>query len=450
MAETVEQQLARFATAYVLDDDARAMMRLSLYDWTICALAGQGEPVAEILTRKGRLEGGAPQATIIGGLKLPAPRAALINGAISHALDYDDTHFDHIGHTSVAVIPAALAMAQAQGRTMGDFIDAALIGSEAAIRVGTWLGRAHYQVGFHQTATSGAFGGALAGLRLIEATRPKIIAGLGLAASRASGLKCQFGTMGKPLNAGLAAEAGVEAALWAQSGLSASDQGLSGALGFSETHHGEGIDHAFDGIGADWRMKAIKYKFHACCHGLHAMLEALGSLNLTAGQVSQVEISTHPRWMSVCNNPAPRTGLEAKFSYRQAAAMTLMGIATGRIAAFSDAVALHPSVSAVAEKVTVITDDGLTEMQARVVVTHIDGSLQQAFHDLSTTLPHDILARKLRDKGRLLIGEGADRVWKAVQGNSLRSYVDVLGMTEPDGWDDSVDLIMEALDYFDI
>ncbi|MEJ6402107.1 MmgE/PrpD family protein [Yoonia sp. 2307UL14-13] len=450
MAESVEQQLARFATATVLDDDARAMMRLSLYDWTVCALAGQREAVAEILIRKGEMEGGAPQATVIGGVRLPAPRAALINGAISHALDYDDTHFDHIGHTSVAVIPAALTMAQAQGRTMAEFIDAALIGSEAAIRIGTWLGRAHYQVGFHQTATSGAFGAALAGLRLIETTRPKIIAGLGLAASRASGLKCQFGTMGKPLNAGLAAEAGVEAALWAQAGLSAAERGVSGPLGFAATYHGENIGSAFDGMGADWRMKAVSHKFHACCHGLHAMLEALGSLNLTADEVASVKIATHPRWMSVCNNPAPRTGLEAKFSYKQAASMALMGIATGRVAAFDDAVALHPSVSAVAEKVTVVTDDSLTEMQARVTVTLKDGRVKDAFHDLSTTLPHDVLARKLRDKGRMLIGDAAEQVWDAVQGNSLRSYVDVLSETPSTGWEDGVDLIMEVLDYFDV
>ncbi len=444
----VEDQLARFATANILDDDARRIMRLSIFDWTVCVLAGQAEPVAEILLRKGRFEGGIAQSTVIGGDKLPASRAALINGAISHALDYDDTHFDHIGHTSVAVVPAALAVAQAHGKTMVDFVDAALIGSEAAVRVGTWLGRDHYQVGFHQTATSGAFGAALASLRLMEATRPKIVNGLGLAATRASGLKSQFGTMGKPLNAGIAAEAGVEAASWAMVGMTSADFGLSGPLGFAETHHGVPDGAAFIGLGADWRMKHVRYKFHACCHGLHAMLEALGSLDLDAATVAAIHIKTHPRWMSVCNKAAPRSGLEAKFSYRQTAAMKLMGVETGAVQAFSDDVALHPALEVPRERVHVLEDGRLSEMQAQVSVDLLDGRRLEAFHDLAAPMEFDMLEAKLKAKGRALIGEDdVTRLWEAVHGNSLRTYVDLLGTAAPVGWTDTLDLALEAFDY---
>ncbi len=445
----IEDQLARFATANILDDQARRIMRLSIFDWTVCALAGQTEPVAEILLRKGRFEGGLEQATVTGGAKLPAARAALINGATSHALDYDDTHFDHIGHTSVAVVPAALATAQAQGRTMAEFVDAALIGSEAAVRVGTWLGRDHYQVGFHQTATSGAFGAALASLRLMDAPRDRIVAGLGLATTRAAGLKSQFGTMGKPLNAGLAAEAGVEAALWAVAGLTSADHGLGGPLGFGATHHGHANAAALDGLGDEWRMKSVSYKYHACCHGLHAMLEALGSLQLDPAKVAQVQIATHPRWMSVCNKPAPQTGLEAKFSYAQTAAMTLAGVDTGAIQSFSDDIATHSALTVLRQRVQVVEDDTLTEMQARVVVTMVDGGERQAVHDLAAPMPVQELKRKLRHKGRALVGaDHADRLWGAINGDSLSAYVDLLGAPDLIDGSEGIDIVRQTLDGF--
>ena len=111
-------------------------MRLSLMDWAVCCIAGREEPLAVILRDKGLSEGGKAEASVIGGDKLPAPRAAMINGAVSHALDYDDTHFAHIGHTSVGVIPAALVVAERVGASFDDFLTACLIGSEGAVRVG--------------------------------------------------------------------------------------------------------------------------------------------------------------------------------------------------------------------------------------------------------------------------------------------------------------------------
>ena len=94
----------------------------------------------------------------------------------------------------------------------------------------------------------------------------------------ASGLKSQFVTMGKPLNAGLAARCGVEAAMWAASGMTSTDDGLQGPLGFGATHHGQNNPTEI-GQG-EWQMEAVSHKSHACCHGLHAMLEALDEINL--------------------------------------------------------------------------------------------------------------------------------------------------------------------------
>lgn len=404
---SIESQLADFTINSRPSSDALAMMRLSLMDWAACGLAGREEPLALILRKKGIAEGGQSEASVIGGGMLPAPRAALINGAISHALDYDDTHFAHIGHTSVGVIPAALAVAERVGARFDDFLAACLIGSEGAVRVGVWLGRDHYQIGYHQTATAGAFGACLAALRLLGADQEQAIAGISLVSTKAAGLKAQFGTMGKPLNAGLAAEAGVEAALWAMAGLTSTTSGLQA---FGATHHGRADEAALDGLGEIWQMLEVSHKFHACCHGLHAMLEALSEVTVAPAEVASVKITTHPRWMTVCNKPAPQTGLEAKFSYTQTAAMALVGIDTSATAAFSDMVAQRADLVALRGLVTVAADGGLSEMQARVQVTLRDGTRVEVAHDLAASMTLEVRAAKLKRKAQGLIAD-ADTLW---------------------------------------
>ena len=401
---TPEARIAQcVATCQPAPDDL-AIMRLALFDWAVCAVAGRDEPVARILRDQAAAEG----ATGVS-------RRALILGATSHALDYDDTHFAHIGHTSVAVMPAVLALAE--GRNLSEALEAALIGSEIAVRVGLWLGRDHYQVGFHQTATAGAFGAAMGAARMLQLDAGQIVAALGLASTKAAGLKSQFGTMGKPLNAGLAAETGVLAALWAQAGMTSADAGLSGPLGFGATHHGAGNTTAFDGMGADWLMRDISHKFHACCHGLHATLEALTGLDV---DVAQMTIQTHPRWMSVCNIADPRTGLECKFSYRLVAAMAMAGISTAAIDSYTDAAAADPALAALRGKVSVAEDPTLTEMQARVDVTYADGSTVQLFHDLGASLDLATRQDRLTQKARAVVGRAlADDLWAAVQSDHV-------------------------------
>ncbi len=196
----VTGMFADFSVAPVRGDAALSMMRLSLFDWAACGIAGRDEPVVRIVRHMVLAEGGAGEAGLIGGGAAPARGAALANGTASHALDYDDTHFGHIGHPSVAVIPAALAIAQKTGADGARFVQACLVGAELSVRVGMWLGRAHYQLGFHQTGSAGAFGATAAAGRLLGLDAGAMAHALGLCTTRASGLKSQFGTMGKPYN----------------------------------------------------------------------------------------------------------------------------------------------------------------------------------------------------------------------------------------------------------
>lgn len=416
-ARQATQILVAFAASAGLANDparaALAMLRLSLHDWAACGIAGRDEPVARITRRMVLDEAGRGEAALIGGGRAPARGAALVNGATSHALDYDDTHFGHIGHPSVAVLPAALALAERQGASGTALVEAALVGVELSIRVGQWLGRGHYQIGFHQTATAGAFGAAAAAGRLLGLDAAAMEMALGLVATRAAGLKAQFGTMGKPYNAGIAAQAGVEAALLAAAGFIARPDALE--TGFGPTHHGAADTTALDGLGQDWRFMGISHKFHACCHGLHAMLEALTGER--AEGVTAVEIATHPRWLTVCNIAAPAIGLEAKFSYRLTAAMALAGRNTGALDSFSEAACRDPVLLALRDRVQVIGDESLPETAVRIRLT--GPTERQLQHDLEAPLSFEARAAKLRAKARTLLGDAAEaRLWQVTQGTA--------------------------------
>ena len=393
-----------------LPGDARATARLSLYDWMVCGLAGVDEPVARALRAYLGDEGGNPVATLVGGPRLPARAAAMANGATSHALDYDDTHFAHVGHLSVGIYPAALAAGEEVGAPAAAVADAFLVGAEAAIRVGLHLGRAHYDRGFHQTATAGAFGATVAVARLYGLTPAQMRAAIGLCATRASGLKGQFGTMGKPLNAGIAAANGVECAGLARAGLTRADDGLQGPQGFIPTH-ADAPDPAA-ALSDRFLFTDIRYKLHACCHGTHAMIEAMRPI--APAEIVALELRTAPRWLSVCNITRPRTGLEVKFSYAWLAAMVLSGISTASDRSYTDACAGDPALATIARRVTVTGDPSLSDMQAAGEVTLADGSRRAIAHDLAAPIAHDRLAESLRAKGEALIGPRAARLWQAV------------------------------------
>ena len=411
-----QDHLIRLAQGWLGQGPSR-LIQLCLFDWAACAIAGRDEPAAKLLQLEG--EGGAQ---VFGRFPMSAPNAALINGTMGHALDYDDTHFDHIGHTSAVIMPAVIAMAQDQNLPgMSRVIDAALVGSEAAVRVGCWLGRDHYQIGYHQTATAGAFGATVALARLLQLDRTTTHHAIGLTATMASGLKGQFGTMGKPLNAGLAARTAVEAVTWAKAGMTSDPNGLDS---FAATHHAQRDETAWTDDDP-WMINRISHKFHACCHGLHAMLEALKTLDVQAGDIASLQISTHPRWMSVCNQPSPETGLGVKFSYRHTAAMMVHGVSTAQITSYSDAVAKDSGLVAFREKVTVIADVTLSETQAQVQITRHDGAGMTEMYDLSTPLSLGDRQAKLRDKAVAILGAGkAEQLWSAVEAHDLDALFD--------------------------
>ncbi len=422
----VTQIIANFAAAPVdrsAAAEAAEVARLSLLDWIAIAVAGRDEPVAKIVRDLVAGEGGTPEAAVIGhGADLPARAAALSNGATSHALDYDDTHFVYLGHPTVAVMPAALALAQKLGSSGPAFLDAALVGLETACRIGEWLGRGHYQHGFHQTATSGSFGAAVAAARLLGLDAERTCHALGIAATKASGLKSQFGTMGKPYHAGLAAANGVEAALLAQAGFVSRPDGLECEQGFALTHAGEQNTHSFalGELGRTYVFTQVQHKFHACCHGTHAPLEALirarDEHGVVPADIENVELTVNPRLLRVCNIEQPDTGLEAKFSFRLTAAMALCGYDTSTLETFTADNCREPGLVALRDRVSVVTDDGLSESAAEIRIARRSNDAVVIRHDICDPMPMAVRQTKVRAKAAALLGQDrAERCWLRIE-----------------------------------
>lgn len=424
-ASNITQRLAAFAVAKAapaFPQSAQAFAKLSMLDWAACAIAGRDEPVSRIVRQMAAADGGTAEAFVFGlSEKLPARAAALVNGTTSHALDYDDTHFDHIGHPSVAIMPAVLAVGERTKASGTALIEAFLVGVEASSRVGQFFGRAHYQHGFHQTATSGAFGAAAASARLLGLNETQTRHALGVMATRASGLKSQFGTMGKPYNAGIAASNGIETALLAALGFESRIDGIECEQGFAETHAGAGgdVDVILKDIGRTFRFEKIQYKYHACCHGTHAGLEALKRIRDAhkpdPASIEKVVLTVHPRWLRVCNIEKPTTALEAKFSYRLTTAMMMSGVETGALSAYTDELCARADLVALRDRVRVETDEAYADTEAKVVVTLKDGSNFAERVDLDTPVPVAEQEIKVRAKAAALIGAApAQALWQVI------------------------------------
>jgi 2-methylcitrate dehydratase PrpD len=405
-----------------ISEDAKHYARLSLFDWLVVGRSGADQELSTIIRDMVLAEEGKPVASLFGtSRKVPVRAAALANGTISHALDYDDTHFAHIGHPSVGIYPAAMAIGEAVDASLQSVCDAFLLGAEASCRFGMVLGRGHYQKGFHQTATAGAIGATIAAGRLMGLDRRQFQHALGLVATRASGLKSQFGSMGKPYNAGISASNGVEAATLAKAGFESCDDGLGGPQGFIETHaDAPDYSSSFALMPPEtFIFTDIKYKLHACCHGTHAMIEALRELmqqpRASKRRVKHIDVKTNARWLKVCDIKQPRTGLEVKFSYAYLAAMVLAGFDTQSEKTYVDGLCSEPKLRDGASLVNVTGDANMSDTAANVCLTWQDGSTAEVAHDIAHQPALSVTEQRLRQKAASLLGKSAaENIWSEV------------------------------------
>jgi 2-methylcitrate dehydratase PrpD len=273
--------------------------------------------------------GGRKQATVLGyGMKTSILNAALINGIMSHVLDYDDAHSESRSHPSSPLIPALLSMAEYKKMGGKDLITAFVLGFEVGARIGLGLGKSYYEMGWHATSILGRFASAVGVGKLLKLNEKQLSCAMGLAATQAGGLRRVFGTMGKPFHAGKASLDGMLSALLASRGFSAPEDVLDGKSNFLEIFSGGyDPDRITLRLGKEYEVLKDSFKPYAACLLIHPAIDGLIWMREQGGfdpdSIEQIDLEVSPLCMRVTDNPDPKNGLEGKFSIYFCAALAL-------------------------------------------------------------------------------------------------------------------------------
>lgn len=403
----------RFADLTYADipENVKTVAHQCVLDWFGCAIAGSEEPLAGILREEFAHRAG--QCSIIGaGLNLEPATAALLNGASGHALDFDDTSASVGCHATAPVFPAVLAAAEELGASGAELMAAFIVGVEIEGRVGNAIGAEHYFKGWHTTATYGTFGAAAGVAHLMKLNADQYATAMGLAASAASGVKANFGTMTKPYHAGQAAERGLVAARLAARGFTANPDAINGNQGYVQAA-GTGTVNTerLAKIADQWLILDSLFKYHAACYLTHASIESVLRLRtkVRAEDLSSITLTVNPTILDVCGIPEPHTGLEGKFSLRGNTALAWLGLDTSNPDTYVDEVINRADVQALLDKVNVETNNELTSMQTRVACVDNDQSAYEEYFD--TSIPASDLTeqgKKLKAKFASLSGQRSD------------------------------------------
>ncbi len=316
---------------------ASARAEAAFIDTIAVMIPGMQEPVCQRLTDLMEKHGTGPVQLVGDARTLPVIAAALVGGTAAHALDFDDNFDPAKAHASAVLVPALLALGAERGLTTQALLDAYIVGLQITGKVGQGVNPYHRSRGWHATATVGAIGAAAACARLIGLPADKAAHALSVATSMAGGFMSQFGTMTKPLHAGLAAEAGVKAALFAEAGISAGLNTLDGPTGMRTLMVGPDVEALADGLkgsaehGQNLRFEThdvgsplhidtygLKVKRFPNCGSVHRALDGFLDLASTHGfaaeDIESVLVRAPAAHLRNLMYDSPQTDMEAKFS----------------------------------------------------------------------------------------------------------------------------------------
>ena len=360
----ITRKIADYVVSTQLEDfppDAVHAAKGAIMDCLGCALAGSQESLADILSEFVLANGGGQSASVIGrGFKASPADAAQINGAMSHALDYDDITRALKGHPTAVLMPPALALAESEGATGREMLMAYMLGFEVACSIGDAMSPAYYdELGWHPTGPVGALGAAVAASRLLKLDREQTAMAISLAASQSAGLRQNFGTMTKPFHAGAACRTGVTSAQLVAAGFTASLDAIEGRFGFmhafsgGEEYH---TDQILENLGKTCYLveSGIEIKKYPCCGSAHLALDAttriLERSPLNASDIEKIDVEVDfdpPRSLI---HDRPLSALEGKFSMQYCLAAAMLDGQVG-MSAFTDEQVLRAEAQALIPKV---------------------------------------------------------------------------------------------------
>jgi 2-methylcitrate dehydratase PrpD len=385
-APPITHMLARFVATHpsrgwsdAIDHEATR----TLLNWLGCAVgAARHESVAAALAAVRMLQP-SEQASVLGRCdRVDMASAALLNGISSHTFDFDDTHLKTIIHPAGPVASALLALAEHNGASGRQLLDALVLGIDVSCRIGNVMYPQHYDRGWHITGSTGMLGAAAGCARLLGLDEQHTAMALGIAASQPVGLREQFGTMTKPLHPGAAARTGLMAALMARHGYTASPRALEAPRGLVQVVSDKCAWHeATDELGQRFEIGFNTYKPFACGIVVHPAIDACVQLRergIQPDQVQRIELRVHSLVLELTGKKEPVDGLSAKFSvYHGCAAGLLFGRAGED--EFSDAIVTRADVMSLRRKIVASVDDSIDEASVDVTAVLADGRREHVF-----------------------------------------------------------------------
>jgi 2-methylcitrate dehydratase PrpD len=285
-------------------------------DAVACAYAGSATAVGYILRKWGDASA------------MDDKRRALLMAALTHITETDDLHRASVTHPGCVVVPAALSLGEKLGASNDQILRAILQGFEAMCRIGASVGPGHYKV-WHNTATCGPFGSAMAAASLLDLNDEQTLDALGNAGTQSSGF-WQFmetGAMSKHLHAGRACESGLLAAELAMQGFTGPAEILEGKKGLFAAMCDDPLpDNILLEPDARWQLCLTSIKPWPCCRHTHPLIDCALELHqlLADEPIKQVDIKTYRAALDVCDRPEPESEYQAKFSLYHCVSIALL------------------------------------------------------------------------------------------------------------------------------
>ena len=394
-----------------------AVARQGYIDCIGVMLAGSREPVTAAVERVVAMDAApGPASLYFSDKALAAPAAARINGTASHALDYDDVALKG-SHPSAVLVPAILAEAQVLGARGSELIAAYVAGYEVWADL-IHRDRGNYQrKGWHPTGVFGALGAAAACAVLRKLDAGRSAHALGIAASQASGVMSNLGSMVKPTHPGHSAACGILAARLAEAGVTAAKDSLEHEQGFLRAISPAAdidLERESPTASLSWQIleHGLAIKQYPVCYRAHraidAMLGLVRTASVNAADIGQIAVSFSKSHAVILKNHRPTTATEAKFSIEFALACAIVAQRVG-LRDLTDEFVQREDIRQLMQRVTIEIDpveEAGTSGYAphdSVRVTLRDGSVleservRHAFGDPRAPLSQEQLWRKFED-----------------------------------------------------
>ncbi len=458
-SETLSTRIAEFILQLRWSEVPESTLRsakLRCLDILGVSLAARDTRGAKVLGHLVRGRGGEGSATLWGtAQQVPAASAAMANGFLAHALDFDDTHHESRIHPSCVIIPAALAAAEANGSGGREALLAAVAGFEICVRIGLAAPGLFHERGWHATSACGTLAAAGLAGRLFGLGTGALVQAIGVSASMASGIREAYlgeGTDTKALHPGWAAQSGITAAELAAMGFTGATSALEGRFGYFHAFLAPtpwNLGSQLDTLGSMWHTPDVTFKLFPCgslAHGcIDAALELYRDQGIRGATVGEIVCIVPGGMVSTICEPLatkmdPRSGYEAKFSVQYAVAAAL---SQGRVteAEFGEDALQDPHIRDVLSRVRYEVDPQLpfpAKYPGGVRVTLVDGSTREVRRANSPGTPErpvddmEIVEKFLLNVGELIPEQRAlevvDRVLALEEEQSLTPLLSLLDL----------------------